>query len=149
MCFKVYSVRISGWLSIFFIYSTINSLIHSYLQEISLLLVNDCFVGLVFIMSIFYLSLQPPNTPKRVQDDEAEEDDYENEFERQRKIRKLAKSRAIEAELAEKSQKIYHKEPSDSLQIDKPITNEERERILKLVENEDVEVSIIYNHYFH
>ena len=100
-------------------------------------------------MSIFYLSLQPPNTPKRVQDDEAEEDDYENEFERQRKIRKLAKSRAIEAELAEKSQKIYHKEPSDSLQIDKPITNEERERILKLVENEDVEVSIIYNHYFH
>lgn len=89
------------------------------------------------------LSYKPPNTPKRVQDDENEEDDYENEFERQRKIRKLAKSRAMEAELVEKSQKMYQKGSSDSLQMDKPITDEEREKILKLVENEEVEGEVL------
>jgi hypothetical protein len=87
--------------------------------------------------------LQPPNTPKRVQDDDNEEEDYENEFERQRKMRKLAKSRAMEVELLERSQKAQHKEPEETLTTEKPITDEEREKILKLVENEEVEVCVL------
>ncbi|KAJ9573603.1 hypothetical protein L9F63_009019, partial [Diploptera punctata] len=89
------------------------------------------------------LSYKPPNTPKRVQDDENEDDDYENEFERQRKLRKLAKSHRVEAELVEKSQRTHQRESSDTLQVDKPISDEEREKILKLVENEEVEGEVL------
>lgn len=87
--------------------------------------------------------MQPPNTPKRVQDDDNEEEDYENEFERQRKMRKLAKSRAIEAELIERTQRAQHKVPEDIAAKEKPITDEEREKILKLVESEEVEVCVL------
>jgi hypothetical protein len=87
--------------------------------------------------------LQPPNTPKRVQDDDNEEEDYENEFERQRKMRKLAKSRAMEAGLIERTQKAQHKEPEETVVTEKPVTDEEREKILKLVESEEVEVCVL------
>lgn len=86
--------------------------------------------------------MQPPNTPKRVQDDDNEEEDYENEFERQRKMRKVAKSRAMEAELVERTRKPQHKEPEETVTTEKPITDEEREKILKLVESEEVEVCV-------
>lgn len=89
------------------------------------------------------ISLQPPNTPKRVQDDDNEEEDYENEFERQRKMRKVAKSRAREAELIGRIQKPQHKEPEETVTTEKPITDEEREKILKLVESEEVEVCVL------
>lgn len=89
------------------------------------------------------ISLQPPNTPKRVQDDDNEEEDYENEFERQRKIRKLPKSRTTDAELAERTKRAQEKVPEETVKTEKPITDEERERILKLVESEEVEVCIL------
>jgi len=84
--------------------------------------------------------LQPPNTPKRVQDDDNEEEDHENDFKRQRKVRALAKSRALEGEVVQRPQKPHHREPLETVVIEKPITDEERERILKLVEYEEVEV---------
>lgn len=87
--------------------------------------------------------MQPPNTPKRVQDDDNEEEDYENEFERQHKMRKVAKSRAMEAELVERTQKPQHKELEERVTLEKPITDEEREKILKLVESEEVEVCVL------
>ena len=86
--------------------------------------------------------MQPPNTPKRVQDDDNEEEDHENEFKRQRKIRALAKPRAMEGEVVLRLQKPQHKEPVEAVVIEKPITDEEREKILKLVENEEVEVCV-------
>nr|CAD7456918.1 unnamed protein product [Timema tahoe] len=76
------------------------------------------------------LSYKPPNTPKRTQDDELEEED-DNEFERQRKIRKLAKSRK-EKELTSKLKPSP--EPSDEQELDRAITEEEREKILKFGE---------------
>nr|CAD7264063.1 unnamed protein product [Timema shepardi] len=82
----------------------------------------------------------PPNTPKRTQDDELEEED-DNEFERQRKIRKLAKSRK-EKELASKLKPPP--KTSDEQELDRPITEEEREKILKFVESsEDVEGEVL------
>jgi hypothetical protein len=87
--------------------------------------------------------LQPPNTPKRVQDDDNEEEDHENEFKRQRKIRALAKSRYVEGELVQRPHKPRHKEPVETVVIEKPITDEERERILKMVESEEVEVCVL------
>lgn len=87
--------------------------------------------------------MQPPNTPKRVQDDDNEEEDHENEFKRQRKIRALAKSRAVEGDVVQRPQKPQHREPVETVVIEKPITDEERERILKLVENEEVEVCVL------
>jgi FtsZ-interacting cell division protein YlmF len=87
--------------------------------------------------------LQPPNTPKRVQDDDNEEEDHENEFKRQRKMRALAKSRAMEGEVVHRPQKPQYKEPVEAVVTEKPITDEERQRILKLVENEEVEVCIL------
>nr|CAD7408855.1 unnamed protein product [Timema cristinae] len=83
---------------------------------------------------------RPPNTPKRTQDDELEEED-DNEFERQRKIRKLAKSRK-EKELASKLKPPP--KTSDEQELDRPITEEEREKILKFVESsEDVEGEVL------
>lgn len=90
----------------------------------------------------YCISLQPPNTPKRVQDDDNEEEDFENEFERQRKMRKLAKSRATDAGLVERTQKAQQKEPEEAVRAEKPLTDEEREKILKLVESEEFEVCI-------
>jgi hypothetical protein len=87
--------------------------------------------------------LQPPNTPKRVQDDDNDEEDHENEFKRQRKMRALAKPRVMEGEVVQRPQKPQHKEPIETLVTEKPITDEERERILKLVENEEVEVCVL------
>nr|CAD7201384.1 unnamed protein product [Timema douglasi] len=87
-----------------------------------------------------FLSYKPPNTPKRTQDDELEEED-DNEFERQRKIRKLAKSRK-EKELASKLKPPP--KTSDEQELDRPITEEEREKILKFVESsEDVEGEVL------
>lgn len=86
--------------------------------------------------------MQPPNTPKRVQDDDNEEEDNENEFKRQRKMRTSAKPRAMEGEVVQKTQRSQHKEPAETVVTEKPITDEEREKILKLVENEEVEVCV-------
>ncbi|XP_049950936.1 beta-catenin-like protein 1 isoform X1 [Schistocerca serialis cubense] len=82
------------------------------------------------------LSYKPPNTPKRLQDDD-EEEDYENEFERHRKIKKVSvsKSNQIEIDRSDKQKKIQ--KPQEILNPD--ITEEEREKILKLVETETVE----------
>nr|CAD7588672.1 unnamed protein product [Timema genevievae] len=74
--------------------------------------------------------VNPPNTPKRTQDDELEEED-DNEFERQRKIRKLAKSRK---EKESTSKLKPPPEPSDEQELDRAITDEEREKILKFGE---------------
>ncbi|KDR11648.1 beta-catenin-like protein 1 [Zootermopsis nevadensis] len=89
------------------------------------------------------LSYKPPNTPKRVQDDDNEEEDFENEFERQRKMRKLAKSRATDAGLVERTQKAQQKEPEEAVRAEKPLTDEEREKILKLVESEEFEGEVL------
>lgn len=88
--------------------------------------------------------MQPPNTPKRAQDDDNEEEDHENEFKRHRKIRALAKPRSMEGELVQRPHKPQHKERIETVVIEKPITDEEREKILKLVENEEVEVCVLY-----
>ncbi|XP_075235891.1 beta-catenin-like protein 1 [Lycorma delicatula] len=48
------------------------------------------------------LSYKPPNTPKRPQPDEEAEDDNETDYERQRKIRKLAKAKQAELERQER-----------------------------------------------
>ncbi|XP_049801123.1 beta-catenin-like protein 1 [Schistocerca nitens] len=82
------------------------------------------------------LSYKPPNTPKRLQDDD-EEEDYENEFERHRKIKKVSvsKNNQIEIDRSDKQKKIQ--KPQEILNPD--ITEEEREKILKLVETETVE----------
>jgi hypothetical protein len=58
-------------------------------------------------------------------------------------MRKLAKSRAVDAELVERTQKAQQKEPEETVRTEKPLTDEERERILKLVESEEFEVCIL------
>ncbi|XP_067014519.1 beta-catenin-like protein 1 [Anabrus simplex] len=88
------------------------------------------------------LSYKPPNTPKRLQDDD-EEEDYDNEYERQRKMRKLARSRSsIDNERYEKAahRKMQRetREESPPPTEEKQLTEEEREKILQLVEGEEV-----------
>jgi hypothetical protein len=49
----------------------------------------------------------------------------------------------MEAELVERTQKAQQREPDETVRTEKPVTDEERERILKLVESEEIEVCIL------
>lgn len=64
------------------------------------------------------------------------DDEVENETERQRKMRKMARAKAHEFSRASS--------PTPSIQTIDEITEEERQEILKFVETEQTEVSFIY-----
>ncbi|KAK7789386.1 hypothetical protein R5R35_007465 [Gryllus longicercus] len=86
------------------------------------------------------LSYKPPNTPKRLAEEE-EDDDNDTDYERQKKIRKLAKSRGLDSERLDKTTNLkkigQSLPPPDPVKQEDTLTEEEREKIMEMVENED------------
>lgn len=84
---------------------------------------------LFYILSLF----QPPNTPKRpVPGEEEIEEPDETDYERQRKYRKLQKSRAAELERIEIERQI--KLERERLETERKAKEEQQNAIAKLVE---------------
>ncbi|XP_063223527.1 beta-catenin-like protein 1 isoform X1 [Bacillus rossius redtenbacheri] len=83
------------------------------------------------------LSYKPPNTPKRTQDDELEDDDASSEYERYQQARKRPRAQAPEREAPAERPKLPSKLVTEDGAEESTITEEEREKILQLVESSD------------
>ncbi|XP_071440545.1 beta-catenin-like protein 1 [Hetaerina americana] len=83
------------------------------------------------------LSYKPPNAPKRPQDEGDDDEDVRGEYEKQRKYRKLGISSAAELDKKKRQQKEFTDEPISQ------VSEEVKDKILELVENEETDVDIL------
>lgn len=90
------------------------------------------------MLNAFFV-LQPPNTPKRpVAEDEGGDEDHEVDYEKQRKMRKIAKARAAELERFERERQLRLEKEREELT--RQAEEEKQDAIMKLVESEQSEV---------
>lgn len=88
------------------------------------------------------LSYKPPNTPKRpAAEDEGADEDQEIDYEKQRKMRKVAKARAAELERFER-ERLFRLE-REREELTRQAEEEKQDAIMKLVESEQSENDVL------